>query len=72
MKPDFSKMTAGETRAYLLEHRDDQEALQAFVDKVHALNPNPRTYGPDDNVADAIEEHLKELARREEERKKAS
>ncbi|MGB3295986.1 MAG: hypothetical protein WBB01_23635 [Phormidesmis sp.] len=60
-------MTAAEAKAYLLEHRDDPEALQAFLEKSRALNPNPRTYGPDDNISDAIDEYLKE-----QERKKAS
>ena len=64
-KPDFSKMTKLELRAYVLEHRKDQKALQAFLDKAHAENPNPRTYGPEDNISDAIDEFLEKHERKE-------
>jgi hypothetical protein len=33
-------MSKNELRDYLLQHRDDREALQVYLDKVHAENPN--------------------------------
>ncbi len=33
-KPNFQAMTKEELRAYVLEHRDDQEAFYAFADKL--------------------------------------
>ncbi|MEH2100923.1 MAG: hypothetical protein V7K76_14455 [Nostoc sp.] len=33
-KPDFQAMTKQELRAYVLEHRDDQEAFYALADKL--------------------------------------
>lgn len=58
VKPDFATMTTIELRVYLLEHRDDQEALHAYLDKLHAENPNTRAYGSEDNVSDAIAQYL--------------
>ena len=60
VKPDFATMTALELRAYVLTHRDDDEALQAYLDKRHRENPNSRVYTPDENVAEAIAEYLKD------------
>ncbi|QZZ22764.1 hypothetical protein J5X98_10620 [Leptothermofonsia sichuanensis E412] len=60
VKPDFATMTALELRAYVLAHRDDEEALQAYLDKLHIENPNSRVYKPDDDVAEAIAEYLKD------------
>lgn len=57
-KPNFSVMTTAELRAYVLEHRQDEDALHAYLDKLHADNPNPRTYSPDVNVSDAIAAYL--------------
>lgn len=65
VKPDFSTMTALELRAYVLAHRDDEEALQAYLDKLHTENLNSRVYKPDDNVAEAITEYLKDKRQRE-------
>ncbi len=33
MKPDFSKMTKAELRAYVVAHPDSQAAFDAFVDR---------------------------------------
>ncbi|BAU10040.1 hypothetical protein LEP3755_05200 [Leptolyngbya sp. NIES-3755] len=33
MKPDFSAMSRKELRAYLLDHREDEEAFFAYVDR---------------------------------------
>ncbi|MGG6270390.1 DUF6887 family protein [Leptolyngbya sp. AN03gr2] len=59
-KPDFTAMTQSELRAYVLDHRGDDEALHAFIDKCRAENPPSRTYGPEDNISDAIDEYLKQ------------
>jgi hypothetical protein len=34
--PDFQTMSQKDLRAYVLAHRDDQEAFYAYVDKLHA------------------------------------
>jgi hypothetical protein len=47
MKPDFNAMTKAELRAYVLAHRQDQEAFQALADRIYA-NPNPQWYKPED------------------------
>lgn len=36
MKPNFSEMTRKELRSYLLEHRNDDDAFYAYMDKVYA------------------------------------
>lgn len=59
IKPDFATMTTIELRAYVVEHRDDEEALHAYLDKLHTENPSSRVYKPEDNVAEAIAEYLK-------------
>ncbi|MDX2244527.1 MAG: hypothetical protein NW224_27955 [Leptolyngbyaceae cyanobacterium bins.302] len=60
VKPDFAAMTALELRNYVLAHRDNEEALQAYLDKLHTENPSSRVYKPDDNVAEAIAEYLED------------
>jgi hypothetical protein len=35
-KPDFKTMSVKELRAYVLSHRDDQEAFYCYVDKLNA------------------------------------
>jgi hypothetical protein len=44
MKPDFTVMTKADLRAYVLSHREDQDAFQALADR----NPNPQWYQPED------------------------
>ncbi|MBW4669182.1 MAG: hypothetical protein KME60_17585 [Cyanomargarita calcarea GSE-NOS-MK-12-04C] len=58
VKPDFTIMTMLQLRAYVLAHRDNEEALQAYLDKLHSENPTSRVYKPGDNVGDAIAEYL--------------
>jgi hypothetical protein len=38
-KPDFSVMTEQELRAYMLSHRQDKVAFEAYLDKVHERPP---------------------------------
>jgi hypothetical protein len=40
-KPDFSQMTRQELRAYVLAHREDDDAIEALI---HRGNPNSPTY----------------------------
>ena len=35
-RPNFRAMNQKELQAYVLAHRDDQEAFYAYVDKLHA------------------------------------
>ena len=59
IKPNFTTMTATELRAYVLAHWDEEEALYAYLDKLPAENQGSQVYKPDDNVAEAIAEYLK-------------
>lgn len=36
MKPNFSEMNLKELRTYMLDHRDDDEAFYAYVDRSKA------------------------------------
>lgn len=65
VKPDFATMTTLELRAYVLEHRDDEEALHAYLDKLHAENPSSQVYEPEANVTEAITEYLEKRRQRE-------
>jgi hypothetical protein len=45
-KPDFSKMTRQELRAYILRHRDDDDAVEALIKRGNPnspLHPFPQT-----------------------------
>ncbi len=59
IKPNFAAMTTLELRAYVLTHRDDEAALQSYLDKLHSENPTSRIYQPEEDVAEAIAEYLK-------------
>ena len=65
VKPDFAMMTTPQLRAYVLEHRTDDEALQAYLDRRHSENPNPRVYKAEDNVAEAISKYLERKRQQE-------
>ncbi len=46
MKPDFSKMTRQELRCYILAHREDEDAIEALINRgnPHSLKyPFPKT-----------------------------
>lgn len=60
VKPNFATMTTIELRAYVLENRGDEEALHVYLDRLHAENPSSRVYSPEDDVAEAIGEYLKD------------
>ncbi|WP_430540866.1 DUF6887 family protein [Roseofilum halophilum] len=44
MKSDFELMTMKELQKYVLEHRNDQAAFQALMDRVDAV-PQNQVYG---------------------------
>jgi hypothetical protein len=58
-KQNFITMSISELRDYVLQHRDDEEALQAYLDKVHAEKPISRIHSPEENVSEALAEYLK-------------
>jgi hypothetical protein len=35
MKPELQQMTRKELRAYVLSHREDEEALHLYMDRLH-------------------------------------
>jgi hypothetical protein len=35
LKPDLEQMTRKALRAYVLSHRDDEEALRFYIDRLH-------------------------------------
>jgi hypothetical protein len=64
-KPNLMTMTKTELRAYLLEHREDEEALHLYLDKAHTDNPNSRIYRPEENVSDAVAEYIQNLGQQQ-------
>lgn len=44
MKSDFQTMTMGELKKYVLEHRNDQAAFQALMERIDA-QPQKQVYG---------------------------
>lgn len=67
MKPDFDNMSKANLRAYVLAHRDDNEAFYKLVDRLKADSkdqvwyPCPKT--PEDwaKVPELIQEQLRKL-----------
>ena len=67
MKPDFDTMSIAELRAYLLSHRDDDEAFYKLADRLEASSNGTDLYpAPDtpENIAlmeAAIREQVQKL-----------
>jgi hypothetical protein len=67
MKPDFDTMSIAELRAYLLSHRDDNEAFYKLVDRLESSFEDTELYPcPDtpENIAimeTAIRKQIKNL-----------
>jgi len=67
MKPDFDKMSKTDLRAYMLAHRNDNEAFYQFVDRLKADNkdavkhPCPKTLKDWAKTQEIIQEHLRKL-----------
>jgi hypothetical protein len=49
------------SRACVFQHRDDEEALHVLIDKLHANSSSSRVYSPEDNIAEALAEHLQSV-----------
>ncbi len=60
MKPNFDQMTRKELRTYILQHRNDADAIHAMVLKI-TNDPNTRWYKPEDaeRFPEIYEEHRK-------------
>lgn len=50
-KHNFQAMSRKELLAYMLEHRDDDEAFRVFMDKVHA-EPSTEVYPAPKSIDD--------------------
>lgn len=59
-KPNFAAMPKSELRAYVLAHRDDEGALQAYLNRLHSENVSSRIYKANEDVSEAITEYLRD------------
>lgn len=57
-KPDFSRMTRQELRAYILAHRDDDEAIEALIKRGNPKSPKYRFPQTEEDLKE-MEEILK-------------
>jgi phosphoketolase len=58
-KQNLNAMSKSELRAYVLQHRDDLEALQTYLDKVQTENTSrSRVHSIDENVSEALDRYL--------------
>jgi pyridoxal/pyridoxine/pyridoxamine kinase len=60
-KPNFAAMTRKELRAYILEHREDEEAFLIYMDKVTAdpgeIYPAPQSIDDLKNFPELLENY---------------
>ena len=61
--PDFATMTRPEFRQYILEHREDDEAVSIYLQRFQ--DPNAKVYPPPKGLNDpcveiALREHLEQ------------
>lgn len=61
--PNFSTMTDAELRAYVLAHRQDQEAFHAYIDQMHQ-RPPITTIEPEEWSEDRMHQILDEIGQR--------
>ena len=64
-KPDFQAMSRKELLAYMLAHREDDEAFRIYMDKVHAeppteVYPAPQSIDDLKHFPQLLEKHRKE------------
>lgn len=61
MQSSFETMTRQQLRAYILEHREDQEALHIYLDRVMAepgeIYPAPQTIDDLKDFPQLLEKH---------------
>ena len=60
-KPDFSKMTRRDLRAYVLAHRDDDEAIEALIKRGNSNSPKYRFPQTDEDLREMEELLRKKL-----------
>ncbi len=61
MKPDFSKMTRQELRNYVLAYREDDDAIEALINKGNPHNlkyPFPQTEDDFREMAEILKQKL--------------
>jgi hypothetical protein len=67
MKPDFDTMSTTELRAYLLAHRDDDDAFYKLADRLEANSEGTKLYPCPDTpentliMEQAIQEYVRNL-----------
>jgi hypothetical protein len=65
MKSKFEAMSRRELRAYILEHREDEEAFQLYLDRVMAepgeIYPAPQTIDDLSNFPDFLPKNRQNL-----------
>ncbi|MEH1881024.1 DUF6887 family protein [Nostoc sp.] len=63
-KPDLTSLTRSELRQYILENRDDEHALQIYVDRFQSPNnkvfPAPETLEDLENFPELYQQHLEQ------------
>ena len=69
-KSDFQAMSRKELLAYMLAHREDDEAFRTYMDKVHAepsteVYPAPQSMDDLKHFPQLLEKHRKEQEGRE-------
>ncbi|MGJ3248296.1 MAG: DUF6887 family protein [Elainellaceae cyanobacterium] len=60
-KPDFSQMSRKELRKYILAHRDDEDAIEALINRGNPTTPNypfPQTDEDLKQMGDLLREKL--------------
>ncbi|NER39253.1 MAG: hypothetical protein F6J93_35765 [Oscillatoria sp. SIO1A7] len=67
MKPNFKAMSRKELLAYMLKHRDDDDAFRAYMDKVYA-DP-PKEFYPAPKSIDDLSHFPELLAKHRQQRK---
>jgi hypothetical protein len=64
MKPELYTMTRKELKAYILEHREDEEAFQLYMDKVTSepgeIYPAPQSIDDLKNFPELLEKYRQE------------
>ena len=64
-KSDLMAMTKTDLRNYVLAHREDEEALQVYLDRVGSETSKSRVYSPEENVESSIAEYVNSQVQRE-------
>lgn len=71
MKPNFETMSKAELRAYVLEHRDDQEAFYQLIDRLRSeskdrvWNPFPQSLDEVNQISELIQQQIEKSNQQE-------